>query len=174
MEKSEIITPPIVIVVAMSRKRQAIGNNNQLLWHLPSDLKHFKQLTLGQPIIMGRNTYQSIIDILGQPLPGRTNIVLTSKAQIDEPGVKVANSLASGLELAKAENPAEIHIGGGAKLYHEVLPLVDRLHVTWVDDEPVADTFFPDFVGEFLVTKEYPPITENGLTFQWVDYVRGH
>jgi dihydrofolate reductase len=163
---------PLVLVVAMSRERRAIGNKNQLLWHLPTDLKHFKELTVGKPIIMGRNTYDSIINILGKPLPRRTNIVLTSRDDIAEPEVKVASSLNSALELASGEDPAEIHIGGGAKLYQEVLPIIDRLHVTWVNDEPEADTFFPDFADDFSVTKQHPPITENGITFQWVDYVR--
>jgi dihydrofolate reductase len=163
---------PLVIVSAMSRKRRAIGNKNQLLWHLPSDLKHFKELTLGHPIIMGRNTYESIIQILGKPLPGRINIVLARSSEAVSPGAKVAHSLEAGIELAEAENPTEIHIGGGAMLYHEALPLVDRLHLTLVDDEPEADTFFPDFTNDFEITKESEPMTENGITFQWIDYKR--
>jgi dihydrofolate reductase len=156
----------------MSRKNRAIGNKNQLLWHLPADLKHFKELTLGHPIIMGRNTYESIIKILGKPLPGRTNIVLAKDGEEITGGAEVAHSLAEGISIANKEEPVEIHIGGGAMLYREALPLVDRLHLTLVEDEPEADTFFPKYVEDFEVTKESEPITENGITFQWIDYQR--
>ena len=156
----------------MSRKDRAIGNKNQLLWHLPSDLKHFKELTLGHPIIIGRNTYESIIKILGKPLPGRTNIVLAKSGEEITPGAKVAHSLEEGIALAKAENPTEIHIGGGAMLYREALPLVDHLHLTLVDDEPEADTFFPEYLEDFKLIKESETMTENGISFSWLDYVR--
>jgi dihydrofolate reductase len=156
----------------MSRKNRAIGNKNQLLWHLPADLKHFKELTLGNPIIMGRNTYESIIKILGKPLPDRTNIVLARVGEEITPGAEVVHSLAEAIAIAKKEDPVEIHIGGGAMLYHEVLPLVDRLHLTLVDDEPEADTFFPDYIDAFEITTEHEPVNENGLIFQWVDYTR--
>tara|TARA_B100001989_G_scaffold246935_1_gene218470 strand:- start:274 stop:786 length:513 start_codon:yes stop_codon:yes gene_type:complete len=164
--------PPLVIVAAMSKERRAIGFKNQLLWHLPEDLKHFKELTLGYPIIMGRNTYESIIKILGKPLPGRTNIVLSRVGEEVTPGAKVAHSLEDGINIAKEENPTEIHIGGGAMLYREALPLVDRLHLTLVEDEPEADTFFPDFSADFAVTKEHAPQEHNGIKFQWIDYER--
>lgn len=163
---------PLVIVAAMSRNNRAIGLKNQLLWHLPSDLKRFKELTLGHPIIMGRNTYESIISILGKPLPGRTNIVLARSNENITPGAQFAHSLEEGIAFAKEENPSEIHIGGGAMLYQEALPLVDRLHLTLVDDEPEADTFFPDYSTDFEVVREHKPLTENNITFQWVDYKR--
>lgn len=172
MNQSLSTNPPLVIVSAMSKDRRAIGFKNQLLWHLPSDLKHFKELTLGHPIIMGRNTYESIITILGKPLPGRTNIVLAKNGEEVTPGGVVAHSLAEGIEVAKQENPSEIHIGGGAMLYHEALPLIDHLHLTLVKDEPEADTFFPDYTNDFKLVNESEPITENGITFTWVDYIR--
>jgi dihydrofolate reductase len=164
--------PPLVIVSAISRERRAIGNKNQLLWHLPSDLKHFKELTLGHPVIMGRNTYESIINILGKPLPGRTNIVLARSEESVTSGAKVAHSLEEAITLAKKENPQEIHIGGGAMLYQEALHLVDRLHLTLVEDEPEADTFFPEYQENFEPTSESEPQEENGIKFQWVSYQR--
>lgn len=164
--------PPIVIVVAMSRTNRAIGNKNKLLWHIPADMKRFKALTLGHPIIMGKNTFLSIVEILGKPLPGRTNIVLTRDETYSYEGVKVAHSLVEAVELAKEESPSEIHIGGGAELYRQALPLVSVLHVTYVHDEPEADTFFPAFEDDFEITQEHEVATHEGLTYQWVDYER--
>jgi dihydrofolate reductase len=156
----------------MSKERRAIGNQNQLLWHLPSDLKRFKELTLGHPIIMGRKTFESILSILGKPLPGRTTIIVTRDTNYSHPAAKVAHSLIDAIKIAQTENPTEIHIGGGAMLYKEALPLVDRLHLTLVDDEPEADTFFPDYHSDFEAINKHEPVTENGITFQWVDYMR--
>ena len=163
---------PIVIVVAMSRIDQGIGNQDSLLWHVPADLKRFKALTLGHPIIMGRKTFESILKILGKPLPGRTNIVITRNPEYKPEGALVANSLEEALSLAEKENPTEIHIGGGAEIYKLVLPSVDRLHVTYFDDKKEADVFFPEFLNEFSVVKEYEPETHKGLTYQWVDFER--
>ena len=164
--------PPLVIVAAMTKKQQVIGNNNQLLWHIPADLKRFKALTLGHPIIMGRKTFASILTILGKPLPNRTNIVVTRDTTYQHDGAKVAHSLAEAIALAEAENPTEIHIGGGGELYKEALPLVSKLHVTWVDSETSGDTIFPDFLTDFKVVTTHPPEQHAGLNFQWVDYVR--
>ena len=163
---------PLVIVVAMSRPGRAIGNKNQLLWHIPEDMKRFKALTLGHPIIIGKNTFESIVKILGKPLPGRSNIVLTRNQDYTYEGVQVAHSLTDAITLAEAESPSEIHIGGGAALYEQALPMVSKLHVTWVNDEPAADTYFPDFEDQFQILTEYGPCEHNGLTYEWVDYVR--
>jgi dihydrofolate reductase len=163
---------PVVIVVAMSRHQRAIGYENGLLWHIPEDMKHFKALTLGHPIIMGKKTFDSILEILGRPLPGRTNIVLTRDLDYTYEGVKVANSLEMAIVMAEEENPKEIHIGGGATLYKEALPLVSRLHVTWVHDEPLADTFFPPFEDDFIIASESGDKELAGLHFEWVDYER--
>jgi dihydrofolate reductase len=164
--------PPIVIVTAMSHIHRALGNKNQLLWHIPADLKHFKSLTLGHPVIMGKNTFLSIIAILGKPLPGRTNIVLTRDTTYHFDGATIAHSLDEAIALAQAESPKEIHIGGGAEIYRQALPRVSRLHVTWVQDEPVADTFFPEFLSEFTQTNASEEMTHAGLTYQWIDYER--
>ncbi|MCA9355772.1 dihydrofolate reductase [Candidatus Kaiserbacteria bacterium] len=166
--------PPIVIVSGMSRKNRAIGKNNELLWHVPADLKRFKQLTMGHPVIMGQKTFESILEILGKPFPGRTNIVLTLDKDFSPEGenVKVAYSIPEAIEVAESENPAEIHIGGGGQVYKQMLPLASRLHITWFFDEKEGDTFFPDFENEFEVEKEYPVEEHDGIKFQWVDYMR--
>jgi dihydrofolate reductase len=163
---------PVVIVAAMSRHQRAIGNENKLLWHIPEDLKHFKELTLGHPIIMGKKTFDSILQILGKPLPGRTNIVLTRDHGYEYPGVKVAHSLEMAIRVAEEENPKEIHIGGGAELYKQALPFVSKLHVTWVYDEPIADTFFPPFEDDFKIISTSGDKEHAGLHFEWIDYER--
>ena len=164
--------PPLIIVAAMSKSTRAIGNNNTLLWHVPADMKRFKALTLGHPIIMGRKTFESIVAILGKPLPGRTNIVVTRDESYIYEGVKVAHSFDEAIALAVAEDPEEIHIGGGAELYRQALPHVFRLHITWFFDEKPADTFFPEFEADFVVVTEHPKEEYDGLTYQWVDYVK--
>lgn len=166
------ITAPIVIVAGMQKTDRAIGNNNDLLWHVPADMKRFKSLTLGHPIIMGRKTFESILAILGKPLPGRTNIIVTRDKSYAHTGVTVVHSVAEALQVAQAEHPTEIHIGGGAEIYKQVLPLVSKLYITWFEDTKDADTYFPPFEDDFTVVTEHPPQEYEGLTYQWVDYER--
>ncbi len=168
----EETSPKVIIVAAISRKKRALGNQNGLLWHIPLDLKRFKEKTLGHPVIMGRKTFESIVTILGKPLPNRKNIVVTRNSDYSYPGVAVTTSLVDALEEAKKDNPIEIHIGGGADLYKQALPFVDELYLTLVDDEPEADTFFPEFEHLFEVITLHEKQTHKHLTFQWVDYVR--
>jgi dihydrofolate reductase len=171
LEKTNL--PPIIIVAGVGRNTRAIGKNDKLLWHVPADLKRFKALTLGHPIIMGRKTFESIIAMLGKPLPGRTNIVLTRDTSYQPTGARVAHSLESALLLAQDENPQEIHIGGGAELYRQVLPLVSRLHITWFEDTGVeGDTFFPEFENEFEIIEQFSAQEYQDIKFQWVDYKR--
>lgn len=163
-------TTPVVIVSAMCRTTRGIGHNNKLLWHIPADLKRFKELTLGHPIIMGRKTFESIKEILGKPLPGRTNIIVTRNPDYEVPGAITAGSLEAAFAIAQRENPTEIHIGGGAELYEAALPYTDKLYLTFVESEEPADTFFPDFSKNFVEVKRHPLAEHNGLTYQWVDF----
>ena len=162
----------IVIVAAISRNRRALGNKNGLLWHIPQDLQRFKEKTLGHPVIMGRKTFESIVTVLGKPLPGRQNIVITRNPEFSHDGVLIALSLEDALLEAKALNPTEIHIGGGAEIYTQALPFVDELYLTLVDDEPEADIFFPVFEDQFVIEKEHDMQTYKGITYQFVDYKR--
>ena len=125
------------IVVAMGKNRE-IGVDNQLLWHLPNDLKHFKEITSGHPIIMGRKTYESI----GKPLPNRTNIVVSRKKDWFEEGILIVGSLKEALKFAKKIDE-NVFILGGGNIYEQTIDLVDKLEVTLVDAELNADTFFP-------------------------------
>lgn len=163
---------PVAVTVAISRENRAIGKNNELLWHIPDDLKRFKELTLGCPVVMGRKTFESIVAMIGKPLPGRTNIVLTRQEDYAPTGATVVKTLQEGLELAAKESAREIHIGGGAEIYRLSLPLVDRLYVTLIDDEPDADAFFPEFEKDFKIVKEYDRREHDGITYQWVDFER--
>jgi dihydrofolate reductase len=162
----------VVIVAAISRKGRKLGNKNGLLWHIPQDLKRFKEKTLGHPVIMGRKTFESIIVVLGKPLPNRTNIVVTRNPDFTYEGVLVASSLDDALVQTEKLNPTEIHIGGGAELYTQALPFVDELYLTLVDDEPEADTFFPEFENEFIVTTEHALQSHKDISYQFVDYIR--
>lgn len=163
---------PVVIVASMGKNTRVIGQNNELIWHVPADLKRFKALTFGHPIIMGRKTFESIIKILGKPLPGRTNIVITRNPDYQHDGAITATSLADGFARAVAENPTEIHIGGGAELYRQALPFVDRLYITHFFDNTPGDTTFPIFEDDFEVVTEHPIQEHADLSFQWVDYRR--
>ena len=163
---------PIVIVAGIGRNTRAIGKDNGLLWHVPADLKRFKELTLGHPIIMGRKTFESILEILGKPLPNRTNIIVTRDTTYTHDGTTVVHNIEDAIAVARTESPKEIHIGGGAEIYTQILPRVSKLHLTLFDDEATGDTFFPEFIDDFEITKEHPPQEHNGLTYQWVDFQR--
>lgn len=124
------------LIVAMSNQR-VIGANNTLPWHLPADLKHFRALTMGHPIIMGRKTHESI----GKPLPGRDNIVVSANKDFSAPGCIVVPSLHAAIEACgKAE---EIFFIGGNTLYQQALPMTERIYLTHVDCDVKGDTFFP-------------------------------
>ena len=127
---------PIISLVAVVDEQNGLGKDNHLLCHQPADLKHFKTLTMGKPIIMGRNTYDSI----GKPLPGRFNIVLSSR-DIDIEGVQVVDSLSKALAIVSEEK--EIMVIGGAKVYKQVLPLASRIFLTVIHHQFSADVFFP-------------------------------
>ena len=132
------------IVVAIA-ENSAIGKDNQLLWHLPADLKHFKQITSGHTIIMGRKTYDSI----GKPLPNRRNIVITRNEDLKIEGVEVVNALDQALAICKDENAQqEVFIIGGAEIYKYALEKTDRIYLTRVHENYEADTFFPEIAQD--------------------------
>ncbi len=137
----------ISMIAAVARKNRAIGKDNHLLWHIPEDFKHFKDTTSGHAIIMGENTFHSI----GKPLPNRTNIVLSQTDGFAPEGVVVVRSIDEALEAAKEFEAEEVFVCGGASVYKQFLPMVDRLYLTLVEGDFEADTFFPDY-GEFTKT----------------------
>lgn len=134
----------LALIWAMSRNR-TIGRNNALPWHLSEDLKYFKRVTMGKPIIMGRKTWESI----GRPLPGRSNIVITRDPSYHAEGVKIVRSLEEAISLAASialiDGADEAVVIGGAQIYALALPLADRLYMTQVHAEVEGDAFFPQF-----------------------------
>lgn len=159
--------PRVSIVVALGKNRE-LGKEGKLLWHIPEDLKRFRTLTLGHPVIMGRKTFESIVAIIGKPLPGRTNIVVTRDETWQYEGALVFHSLEEALAKAGELDQEEIHIGGGADLYAQALPFVDRLYLTLIDDTKDADTFFPAYETEF--TKQVGE--KETLEFEGLKYER--
>lgn len=128
----------ISLIVAMT-PQHVIGKDNAMPWHLPADLKHFKTITTGKPVIMGRKTFESI----GQALPNRRNIVISRNPHAKAPGCEVVTSLDAALGLV-FEAP-EICIIGGGQIFREALPLADRLYVTFIDFEVEGDATFPEW-----------------------------
>lgn len=126
------------LIVAMANNR-VIGLNNQMPWHLSADLKKFKNITMGSPILMGRKTYESI----GRPLPGRTNIILSRNQQYLQAGCRVFNDLETALQEG-CEKANEIFIIGGSDLYEATLPIADRIYLTIINQEFQGDAYFPD------------------------------
>jgi len=128
----------IAMIAAMANNR-VIGKNNQMPWHLPADLKHFKKVTLGKPVIMGRKTYQSI----GKALPGRRNIVISRQNEAQSTDAEWVQSLEQALALL--QHDAEVMIIGGAEIYRQVLPLADTLYITDIELDVEGDAYFPDY-----------------------------
>jgi dihydrofolate reductase len=166
-------------LVAMAKNR-VIGKNNRLPWHLPPDLKHFKALTMGHRIIMGRKTYESI----GKPLSGRTSIIVTSQTEYKVPGAIVVNSIAEALrasqddkqnhdKYAKTED-SESFVIGGAEIFRQILPLCDRLYITEIQRDFDGNVLFPEFSQEEWseTSREKYCWDDNGLEYHFVVYDR--
>ncbi|NOQ90403.1 MAG: type 3 dihydrofolate reductase [Gammaproteobacteria bacterium] len=137
----------ISIIAAMDRNR-LIGNKNRLPWHLPADFAHFKSVTMGKPIIMGRKTYESI----GKPLPGRTNIVLSRNSETQFEGTICVSSFEDA--VAAVPDAEEVMVIGGSTIYEMLLPQADRLYFTYVDAEFDGDAWFPEFDDKQWAEKE--------------------
>ena len=141
----------ISIIVAIS-KNQVIGKNNQLIWHLPKDMKFFMDTTMDTIVIMGRKNYESI----GRPLPGRTTIVLTKNKDYKVEGCHVVFSIEEGIALAKALDENELMIIGGGEIYNQTLPLTQKIYYTTVHFDFEGDTFYPS-----LSESEWELLTED-------------
>lgn len=139
-------TPTISIIAAVDEER-GIGEENKIPWDIPDDRKWFKEKTFRHVVIMGKNTYQSILDFLGKPLPGRINIVVTSDRTLkDKDNLYFVEDIDSSLSLAtKLEKNGEIFFIGGAKIYNSAMNFADRLYLALVKGKYNCDTFFPDY-----------------------------
>lgn len=155
----------ISAIAAIEAKTRGLGRAGELLWHIPEDLKRFKETTLGHPIIMGRKTFDSI----GRALSGRLNIVLTKNPLWKKEGVITVSTLEEAVTAAEVENTGEIFVIGGAEIYRQALPCTDRLYLTLVDDPTgIADVFFPDY-SEFTKTiSESEERKHNNLSYRFI------
>lgn len=154
------------IVAAMARNR-VIGIENRLPWHLPEDLKHFKALTLGHHIVMGRRTYESI----GRPLPGRTTVIVSRDPDYRVEGCLTAPSLQAAIDLCGEDD--EVFFVGGANLYAQVLPLADRLYLTEIRREFAGDAHFPDYdPAAWQEATRQTHVNRAGLAYDFVTYQR--
>ncbi|RZJ59325.1 MAG: dihydrofolate reductase [Acidovorax sp.] len=146
-----------------------IGKDNALPWHLPEDMAHFKQLTQGCPVVMGRKTWDSLPPRF-RPLPGRTNIVVTRQGDWQAQGAHRAGSLQEA--LAQCNAGQTVWVIGGAQIYAEALPLADRLEVTEIDRDFEGDAYAPVVGDEWVVSERSEHVSTNGLPFSFVSYVR--
>jgi dihydrofolate reductase len=144
-----------------------IGNNNRLPWHLPEDMAHFKRLTQGWPVIMGRKTWDSLPPKF-RPLPGRRNVVITRQQGWKEDGAEPASSLADALSLCGQSE--EVWVIGGAQIYAQAEPLAHRIEVTEIAQDFAGDAFAPPLGSEWVETAREDHISSNGLKFSFITY----
>lgn len=158
----------IVLVAAMARNR-VIGSGNTMPWHLPADLAHFKTITMGKPLIMGRKTFDSI----GRPLPGRRNIVISRQKQLALPGAEVASSLEDALALVNDVEQVMV-IGGGA-IYQLAMPIATRMELTFIDADIEGDTQFPEWDDQqwdVVAAHEHSSDGRNLYSYRFVSYLK--
>lgn len=162
---------PIISIIAAIGENRELGQNGKIPWHIPEDFAHFKKITTGHPVIMGRKTFESI----GKPLPGRTNIIITRNTGYQAADCIVVDSIEKAIEEAK-KHPAssrlsggqaagkdqeEIFVIGGGEIYKQAMPYIDKLYLTVVKGSFVADTFFPDYKEFSQIIKQTESKFEN-------------
>jgi dihydrofolate reductase len=151
-------------IIAVIGKNRELGKDNKLLWHLPGDLKRFRLITNGHPVIMGRKTFESLPGVL----PNRTNIVITRDSLFDAKGAIVVSSFDEAIEKAKiSPGSNEVFVIGGGSVYAQAIDRADRLYLTVVDASAAADTFFPDY-SRFTKIVEETAGVENDIHFKYL------
>lgn len=159
----------ISLIAALARNR-AIGNKGQLLWHLPEDMRHFRETTRGKPVIMGRKTWESLPDSF-RPLPGRQNIVVSRNLAYQAPGATLADSLDDAIR--EAGDAVEVFVIGGAELYQQALSVASRLYLTEIAQDFDGDVFFPDVLPEdWIEVSRKAAQGTTGPVFSFVVYQR--
>ena len=158
----------ISIIVAIAGKKRVIGKKGGMSWNLPEELKRFKEITTGHPIIMGRKTYESI----GKVLPNRTNIIITRDSSFAVEGGIVVNSLDEAFRHASlAQGNNEIFVIGGGQIYQESINMVDKLYLTYIDSEIEGDTFFPDY-SQFKQVSESDWQEHEGTRYKFLEFAK--
>jgi dihydrofolate reductase len=147
-----MIRKPIISLIAAIGENRELGKNNKLLWHIPEDMKRFKKLTTGHPVIMGRTTYES----MGKPLSNRINIIITRDKNYKADGCFIFHSIEDAIEFAKQKDDKEIIIIGGGQIYKQAIKYSDKLYLTIVKGSFDSDTYFPDYpeFGKVIYEKE--------------------
>lgn len=158
----------LIHLAAVARNR-VIGNNNELCWHLPEDLRRFKQVTMGHSVLMGRKTWESLPGGL-RPLPGRRNIVVTRQQGFAAPGAEVVSSIEAAQALVSAEDTA--FIIGGAELYRTTLANTEALMLTEVGLEPEGDTWYPELGNDWVEHSREAHVSNQGVPYAFVVYRR--
>ncbi len=162
--------PELVIVAAVAEENRVIGKDRDLPWHIPEDLQHFKALTTGHPLLMGRRTFESVVHQFGGPLPNRRMVVLTTNGPFDDyPDIETYASIDAAMAALSEE--ALVFIGGGATIYEQFLPKADRLELTLIEGHYEGDTYFPRF--EHLVGDAFAETAVDERDgFRFVTYER--
>ncbi len=156
----------MISIIAAVAKNYCIGKNNELPWDIPNDLKHFREITEGKIVLMGRKTFEYIFDHLHSPLPNRKNVVITGDTNYRIPmGVEVYNNINTALTKYKDHN---ILVIGGGEMYKQTINLANKLYITWVDMEVNGDTFFPKIEEDDWEEKT----RENHEGFSFVEYIK--
>lgn len=161
----------IISLVVAASTNNVIGKDNRLLWHLPNDLKFFKNTTWAMPVIMGRKTF----DELGKPLTGRTNIVVSRKKEWSAPGVTVVQSLKDAATAASATDAKEMFVIGGGEIYRETLPTADKVYLTRVHANLEGDTFFPELpesTWRLFSNLDFPADAKHAYPYSFQCWVR--
>jgi dihydrofolate reductase len=160
----------IALIAALTENR-VLGKDNQLIWHLPKDLKHFKQTTTGHPVVMGRKTYESF----GKPLPNRTNIIVSRNREYEAEGCIVRTSLMQAIEEARKYAKDIVFIAGGGEIYRQALPLADLMYLTHIHATLEGDAFFPEFEKDewkVVATESIAPDDKHPYAFDIVTWKR--
>lgn len=155
------IMKPIISLVVAAADNNVIGKDNAMPWHIPEDFKHFKNVTMGKPCIMGRKTFESILSSLGKPLPGRVNIIV-SRSNYQHTGALTCKDLDEAIDQASKIDTDEICIVGGAQIYAQAITLANKIHLTRVHQSPEGDAFFPGLGTEW---KEQSRDDRDGFSF---------
>ena len=160
----------MISLIAVVARNRAIGKDNALLWQLPEDLRHFREVTRGKPVIMGRKTWESLPEAF-RPLPGRRNIVVSRNADYVAAGAELATTLGAAVSLcADADEACVI---GGEQIYAQALPFADRLYLTEVDADAQGDAFFPEFArADWIEASRQPKSAANGPPYSFAVYQR--
>lgn len=159
-----------ISLIVAAATNDVIGRNGRLPWHLPGDLRRFRELTMGKPILMGRKTWESLPR---RPLPGRDNLVISRQGLVGEQdGARWFSGFGAAVSWAQGSGAAELCVIGGAALFRETLPIADCLHLTRIESTVEGDTLMPSIGAEWAEVWSSAPMEENGLIYRYIDFER--